>query len=68
MKSRHICPKCGGRTFETTAHVMQSWTVDADGDFLSVRDDCLQVTHEPDDGNIWTCVRCGAEAVVESKT
>lgn len=64
MKSKHICPKCGGKTFETTAHVCQSWTVNEDGDFIAVQDDCLEVTHEPDDDNIWMCIKCGAEAVV----
>ena len=62
--SKHICPLCGGRKFETTAHVMQSWEVDEDGNYISVLDECLQVTHKPDDGNIWTCMKCGTEAVM----
>jgi len=62
--SKHVCPKCGGKQFETTAHVMQSWKVDENGEFIEVLDDCLETTHEPDDGNIWTCLNCGAEGVV----
>lgn len=64
MASRHICPKCGGKTFDTTVHVMQSWKVDENGEFIEVLDDCLEVTHEADDGNTWTCTNCGAEAVI----
>ena len=62
--SRHICPKCGGTRFETTAHVMQAWEVNEYGDFVDVISSCLQVTHKPDDGNIWTCMKCGTEAMV----
>jgi len=62
--SKHICPRCGGTKFETTAHVMQAWEVNESGEFIDVIVDCLQVTHKPDDGNIWTCTKCGAEAVV----
>lgn len=52
MKSKHVCPKCGGRTFSTCATVTQEWKVDENGDYLEVLEDCLQVFSEPDDGNI----------------
>lgn len=59
----HICPNgCPNATFITAAHVMQDWEVDAEGEFLKTVDDCAQVDHGPDNGNIWACSRCGAEA------
>lgn len=64
MKTKHICPNCGGKEFLTTAHVTQTWKVDEDGDFIEAVSDCDEVTHGPDDGNIWTCVKCGAEGVI----
>ena len=47
--------------FNTTAHVMQSWTVDRDGDFLEVEEECLQVSFGPDRDNEWTCAICGGD-------
>lgn len=64
MKSKHICPKCGGKAFETPAHVVQMWKVDENGNFLDVVAGCTETTHEPDDDNIWVCCACGAEGVV----
>lgn len=64
MTSKHICPCCGGTTFTTTAHVMQEWQVDKNGNFIKVTEECLAVTHNPDDDNIWICTECGTEAVV----
>ncbi len=63
MKSRHICPCCGNtERFITTAHVVQSWIVDGEGNFIEElsTDETLA---EPDDDNVWTCEKCGAEAV-----
>jgi predicted RNA-binding Zn-ribbon protein involved in translation (DUF1610 family) len=60
---RHICPKCGGKRFITVAHVAQDWVVDEYGNF----EECLETSETvapPDDGNIWTCYDCGAEAVI----
>ncbi len=49
--------------FLTTAHVTQTWLVDAEGEFLEeVSTD--DVTHPPDVGNSWCCATCGAEADV----
>ncbi len=64
MKSNHVCLNCGGDVFYTAAHVMQEWCVDATGDFVNVATECCEVTHEPDDGNIWSCVACGNEAEI----
>ena len=49
--------------FETTAHVVQSWEVDSSGDFVAHLED-LETTHDPDAGNIWTCLECQRQAVV----
>ena len=59
----HICPNGCGGCFDTTAHIMQSWKVDATGAFVEVLENCIQTTHGPDNDNIWTCVKCGAEAL-----
>ena len=67
MKSRHICPVCGGVRFITTAHVMQEWMVDENGNFIDVVDESVQVTHEPDDDNLWKCAECGAEAIIDKE-
>ena len=64
MRSRHICPKCGGKTFYTTAHIMQEWRVDEDGNFLDVSEGCIDVDSEPDDDNSWFCATCGEEGVI----
>lgn len=59
----HACPhNCENATFTTTAHIMQDWEVTAEGEFIGVATDCLEVTHRPDNDNIWTCNGCGAEA------
>lgn len=51
----HCCPRCGNKTFYVTAHVTQTWEVDEDGDFLEEKTSCDEVTHRPDDDDIWTC-------------
>lgn len=61
-----ICPKNKDhKEFITVAHVTQDWRVDEKGNFLKVVDDCLEVTHDPNKDNIWSCAICGAEAIVE---
>lgn len=66
------CPKNPKhQRFATTAHVMQEWVVDKDGEFVRVSDPCLQTDQGPEKGNSFTCVckvkgeECGAEAIVE---
>ena len=53
------CPKCKCKTFIANAHVVQSWIVDSDGDYLSTNEDCVTVAHYPDNEDIWTCAECG---------
>lgn len=67
------CPKNPKHNrFETTAHVMQIWAVDNDGEFVRCLDDCLEVDQGPEKGNCFTCICkvkgeiCGANAIVES--
>lgn len=74
MKMYHRCPKCGGTTFLVTAHVTQTWKVDEEGDFISEVSSCDEITHKPDDDDIWTCAnsKCdwssaGSEALVDKK-
>lgn len=55
------CDYCGNDTFFADAHVVQTWVVDSGGHFLEVAEDCSEVTHEPDEDDIWTCQRCGKE-------
>jgi len=65
MKAR--CPKDPAhKEFVTVAHVTEDWVVDENGGFVEVfRPSESIVTHGPTVGNIWTCNKCGAEAVVE---
>ena len=51
------------KTFYTTAHVVEEWKVDENGDFLD-RIEFLDVAAYPDRDNCWTCAECGAEATV----
>ena len=55
------CPKCGNDTFYVTAHVTQGWIVDDGGEYLETTEECEEVTHKPDDLDIWECVNCGYE-------
>ena len=56
------CPKCGNKTFSVTAHVTQDWVVDEYGNFNSAITECVEVTHKPDDSDIWGCMKCGHSA------
>ena len=53
------CPRCGSKCFCVTAHVTQDWIVDENGMFLRSINDCVEVTHSPDDEDIWECESCG---------
>lgn len=60
-----VCPNNPDhKRFSTVAHVMESWIVDPQGNFIEV-EESLQTTHKPDPGNTWTCVDCGAIAQVD---
>lgn len=56
------CPNCGGTNFEVTAHVTQDWLVGSNGDFIMEINSCTEVTHTPDDDDIWVCAMCGYDA------
>jgi len=59
------CPKkCKSKQFVTTAHVMEEWKVDEHGEYIE-RIQFLEVSHDPDAGNYWTCAECGTQAIVE---
>lgn len=55
------CPKCGCKRFYATAHIVEEWVVDADGEYLKTSAKCLEVTHYPDNEDLWICVDCGYE-------
>ena len=61
-----VCPNGCNTNFTTTGHIMQEWEVDCKGNFVSVTDECLQMTHGADFDNIWTCIVCGSEGVPET--
>ena len=63
MRTIHICPNCGCMQFSTTAAVSQDWIVNPCGEFIDELNSCSQVIHDPDNANIWTCIKCGEEAV-----
>ena len=63
MKKRMVCPNGCNASFYTTGHVMQEWEVDEQGTFISVSEECIQVTHDVDYDNIWTCTKCGAAGI-----
>lgn len=59
-----ICPNDPNhKRFSTTAHVMEEWEVDAEGNFVRTIE-VLQVDHGPDPDNEWACLECGAQAKV----
>lgn len=61
-KKIKVCPRCGGRRFTVTAHVTQDWVVDENGAFEKTLQECVEVTHRPDDEDIWNCNTCGYSA------
>lgn len=50
--------------FITVAHVAEDWVVRADGSFIEAHGGPGEVLAPPRTGNTWTCMECGAEAVV----
>lgn len=57
-----VCPYCGCQRFYVTAHVTQDWIVDGNGTFEKCTTDCGEITHKPDDEDLWQCVDCGYDA------
>ena len=56
------CPECGCEEFIVSAHVIQTWIVDKYGEFSEEISSCDEVSHYPDDGDIWECKKCHYEA------
>lgn len=56
------CPKCGGVEFFVTANVTQGWKVDANGNYIETTAECEEVTHKPDNEDVWQCATCGHDA------
>jgi hypothetical protein len=44
--------------FATSAHVAQLWQVNRSGAFEQLLDECTDVTHAPESGNLWECLVC----------
>lgn len=66
MVGKAVCPNDPEhKRFTTTAHVMQLWEVDEEGNFLDMLEEFVQVLHGPDRDNIWTCCECGTKAVFQ---
>lgn len=61
MNSRHICRHCGNDTFIMTAHVTQDWIVNNRGEFCECLKECVEITHKPNDDDVWECQCCGAD-------
>lgn len=59
---KYRCPVCGAKSFEVTAHVTQDWKIDGNGTFLEALNECVEVTHYPDEMDIWSCSNCDFSA------
>ena len=65
MKKKAKCPNCESTKFLVTAHVTQDWEVEENGNFIKCTNECVEVTHEPNEEDIWTCAKCFSEAIFE---
>lgn len=54
------------KQFQATAHVMEEWLVDENGDFVEVIETGMEVIHWPTPEDLWFCHNCGEEAIVVS--
>lgn len=61
-KPKYRCSKCGAESFEVTAHVTQDWRIDSNGTFLQSLNECVEVTHYPNEDDIWDCANCSFSA------
>ena len=59
---KYRCPVFGAKSFEVTAHVTQDWKIDCNGTFLEALNECVEVTHYPDETDIWSCSNCDFSA------
>lgn len=53
------CPKCGCEEFYVDAHIVETWLVDGNGEYILTKESCVGVAHEPNDYDIWECAKCG---------
>lgn len=69
MNVRAVCPNgCADGHFFTTAHVVEEWIVDAEGNFVDgTSPDYVDVAAYPSPENFWSCRHCGAQAQFEEK-
>ena len=58
MIKKYQCPKCGEKTFSSTAHVTQDWMLNDHGEFMESISNCIDVTHRPNDDDLWQCLSC----------
>lgn len=58
MRPKYRCPQCGAESFEVTAHVTQGWKIDCYGVFIECTEECEEVTHQPDEDDMWYCANC----------
>lgn len=65
MRSKHVCPKCGGTRFITVFHAAQDWLVDEEENFIK-EVETTEIIAEADDESIWSCAECGIEGVISS--
>lgn len=62
---RAICTHASDHNvFYTTAHVVEEWKVDREGNFMSLNE-TIEVTRKPNRFNRWECAICGSPAKVE---
>jgi hypothetical protein len=53
------------KRFVTVAHVTEDWVVDERGNFIRVSGSTYAETVSgPNPDNTWSCLECGAEAIV----
>ena len=55
-------PVCRAKIFEFRAHVSPDWKIDCNGTFLEALNECVEVTHYPDEMDIWNCSNCDFSA------
>ena len=52
---KYKCPICGCKKFFATAHIAQTWVIDAYGNFLRKSTACDIITHKPNENDVWQC-------------
>lgn len=43
-------------------YITQDWKIDCNGTFLEALNECVEVTHYPDEMDIWSCSNCDFSA------